>query len=47
MTEYINRVRQVKADLKTVKYDMTDDMLATALLYGLPTNFRDFREKYD
>lgn len=26
---------------------MTDDMLATALLYGLPPNFRDFKEKYD
>jgi gag-polypeptide of LTR copia-type len=47
MTEYTNRVRQVKADLKTVKYDMTDDMLATALLHGLPPNFRDFKEKYD
>jgi gag-polypeptide of LTR copia-type/GAG-pre-integrase domain len=47
MTEYTNRVRQIKADLKTVKYDMTDDMLATALLHGLPLNFRDFKEKYD
>ncbi|KGQ02249.1 Retrovirus-related Pol polyprotein from transposon TNT 1-94 [Beauveria bassiana D1-5] len=28
MTEYTNRIRQIKADLKTVKYDMTDDMLA-------------------
>ena len=47
MTEYTNKVRQVKADLKTVKYDMTDDMLATALLHGLPSDFRDFKEKYD
>jgi hypothetical protein len=47
MTEYTNRVRQIKADLKTVKYDMTDDMLATALLHGLPSKFRDFKEKYD
>jgi hypothetical protein len=47
MTEYTNKVRQLKADLKTVKYDMTDDMLATALLHGLPPNFRDFKEKYD
>jgi len=47
MTEYTNKVRQLKADLKTVKYCMTDDMLATALLYGLPPNFRDFKEKYD
>ncbi|KFY25558.1 hypothetical protein V493_04586 [Pseudogymnoascus sp. VKM F-4281 (FW-2241)] len=47
MTEYTNGVRQIKADLKTVKYDMTDDMLATALLHGLPPNFRDFKEKYD
>ena len=47
MTEYTNKVRQIKADLKTVKYDMTDDMLATALLHGLPPNFRDFKEKYD
>ncbi|GJN66062.1 hypothetical protein PLICBS_000078 [Purpureocillium lilacinum] len=47
MTEYTNRVRQIKADLKTVKYDMTDDMLATALLHGLPSNFRDFKERYD
>jgi hypothetical protein len=27
MTEYTNKVRQIKADLKTVEYDMTDDML--------------------
>jgi hypothetical protein len=47
MTEYTNKVRQIKADLKTVKYNMTDDMLATALLHGLPPNFRDFKEKYD
>ena len=47
MTEYTNKVRQIKADLKTVKYDMTDDMLATALLHGLPPNFRDSKEKYD
>jgi len=47
MTEYTNRVRQIKADLKTVQYHMTDDMLATALLHGLPSNFRDFKEKYD
>lgn len=47
MTEYTNKIRQVKADLKTVKYDMTDDMLATALLHGLLSNFRDFKEKYD
>ena len=47
ITEYTNRVRQIKADLKTVKYDLTDDMLATALLHGLPPNFRDFKEKYD
>jgi gag-polypeptide of LTR copia-type len=47
MTEYTNRVRQIKADLKTVKYDMTDDMLATTLLHGLPSNFRDFKEKYN
>jgi hypothetical protein len=47
MTEYTNKVRQIKADLKTVKYDTTDDMLATALLHGLPPNFCDFKEKYD
>lgn len=47
MTEYTNKVRQIKADLKTVKYDMTDDMFATALLYGLPSNFRNFMENYD
>jgi hypothetical protein len=47
MTEYTNRVRQIKADLKTVKYDMTDDMLATALLHGLPPHFRVFKENYD
>jgi len=47
MTEYTNKLRQIKADLKTVKYYMTDDMLATALLHGLPSNFRDFKEKYD
>ena len=47
MTEYTNKVRQIKADLKTVKYDMTNDMFATALLYGLTPNFRDFKEKYD
>jgi hypothetical protein len=47
MTKYTNKVQQIKADLKTVKYNMTDDMLATALLHGLPSNFRDFKEKYD
>jgi hypothetical protein len=47
MTEYTNQVRQTKADLKTVKYDMTDDMFATALLHGLPSNYRGFKEKYD
>lgn len=47
MTEYTNKVRQIKADLKTAKYDMTDDMLATALLHGLPPNFNEFKEKYD
>jgi hypothetical protein len=45
--EYTNKVRQIKADLKTVKYDMTDDMFATALLHGLPSNYRGFKEKYD
>ena len=47
MTEYTNKVRQIKADLKTVAYDMTDDMFATALLHGLPPNFRVFKENYD
>lgn len=47
MTENTNKLRQIKADLKTVKHYMTDDMLATALLHGLPSNFRDFKEKYD
>ena len=32
MTEYTSRVRQIKADLKTVEYVMTNDMLAIALL---------------
>ncbi|KAJ5742399.1 uncharacterized protein N7511_008477 [Penicillium nucicola] len=45
VTDYTNRVRQIKADLKTVKYDMTDDMFATALLHGLPPNYRSFKEK--
>ena len=47
VTEYTNKVRQIKADLKTVRYDMTDDMFATALLHGLPPNYRGFKEKYD
>ena len=47
MTEYTNKVRQIKADLKTVAYDMTDDMFATALLHGLPSSFRTFKENYD
>jgi hypothetical protein len=47
MTEYTNKLRQIKADLKMVKYDMTDDMLATALLHGLPSSYQDFKEKYD
>ncbi|KAJ6033764.1 hypothetical protein N7444_011535 [Penicillium canescens] len=47
VTDYTNQVRQVKADLKTVKYDMTDDMFATALLHGLPPSYRGFKEKYD
>ncbi|KGO69328.1 Integrase, catalytic core [Penicillium italicum] len=47
VTDYTNQVRQIKADLKTVKYDMTDDMFATALLHGLPPSYRSFKEKYD
>ncbi|KAJ5109551.1 hypothetical protein N7532_002196 [Penicillium argentinense] len=47
VTDYTNKVHQVKADLKTVKYDMTDDMFATALLHGLPPSYRAFKEKYD
>ncbi|KAJ5749394.1 hypothetical protein N7533_006422 [Penicillium manginii] len=47
VTDYTNQVRQIKADLKTVKYDMTDDMFATALLHGLPPSYRGFKEKYD
>ncbi|KAI3129614.1 hypothetical protein CBS147330_5244 [Penicillium roqueforti] len=47
VTDYTNQIRQIKADLKTVKYDMTDDMFATALLHGLPPNYRSFKEKYD
>ncbi|KAG9196947.1 hypothetical protein G6514_002749 [Epicoccum nigrum] len=47
VTAYTNQVRQIKADLKTVKYDMTDDMFATAILYSLPSNFSDFKEKYN
>lgn len=47
MSDYTNKVRQVKADLKTVKHDMTDDMFATALLHGLPPSYRTFKEKYD
>ncbi|KAJ8610778.1 hypothetical protein MRB53_038329 [Persea americana] len=47
MTEYTNNVRRIKADLKAVKYDMTDDMFSTALLHGLPPKFRDFKGKYD
>ena len=47
MIEYTNRVYQIKADFKTVKYDMTDDIFATILFYSFPLNFRDFKEKYD
>ncbi|KAJ5460957.1 uncharacterized protein N7458_002509 [Penicillium daleae] len=47
VTDYTNKVRQVKADLKTVKYNMTDDMFATALLHGLPPSYRTFKDKYD
>jgi hypothetical protein len=47
MTEYTNGVRQIKADLKTVNYNITDDMLTIALLYSLLPNFRDFKEKYN
>ncbi|KAI3114590.1 hypothetical protein CBS147330_9788 [Penicillium roqueforti] len=45
VTDYTNQIRQIKADLKTVKYDMTDDMFATALLHSLPPNYRSFKEK--
>ncbi|KAJ5474101.1 hypothetical protein N7475_003667 [Penicillium sp. IBT 31633x] len=45
VTDYTNQVRQIKADLKTVKYDVTDDMFATALLHGLPPSYRSFKEK--
>ncbi|KAH7063248.1 hypothetical protein B0J12DRAFT_694163 [Macrophomina phaseolina] len=46
MTEYTNGVRQIKANLKTVQYNITDDMLATALLHGLLSSFRSFKN-YD
>lgn len=47
VTAYTNQVRQIKADLKTVKYDMTDDMFATAILYSLLPSYCDFKERYD
>ncbi|KAJ9481657.1 hypothetical protein VN97_g11812 [Penicillium thymicola] len=43
VTKYTNKLRQIKADLKTVKYDMTDDMFVTALLHGLPPSYRGFK----
>jgi hypothetical protein len=46
VTEYTSKVRQIKADLKTVKYEMTDDMFATALLHGLSPNYRGLKGKY-
>lgn len=47
MTEYVNKLRQLKADLKIVKYIMTDDMFASTLLHGLPIYYRNFKEQYD
>ncbi|KAJ5704349.1 hypothetical protein N7536_000038 [Penicillium majusculum] len=47
VTYYIYQVHQIRADLRTVKYDMTDDMFATAVLHGLPPRYRSFKEKYD
>lgn len=47
VTKYINKLRQIKADLKNVKYDMTDDIFATALLHGLPPLYCGFKEKWD
>jgi gag-polypeptide of LTR copia-type len=47
MTEYINKLRQLKADLKAAEYDIIDDMFASSLLHGLPNFYRVFKEQYD
>lgn len=47
VTGYLNKLRQLKVDLKASKYVMTDDMFASVVLHGLPPNYRYFKEQYD
>ena len=47
VTEYLNKLRQLRVDLKASDYVMTDDMFTSILLHGLPPNYRNFKEQYD
>jgi hypothetical protein len=47
VTEYLNKLRQLKIDLKATEYLMTDDIFTSILLRGLPSNYRNFKEQYD
>jgi hypothetical protein len=47
VTEYLNKLRLLKVDLKASEYVMTDDMFTSILLHGLPPNYRNFKEQYD
>ena len=47
VTEYLNKLRQLKVDLKASKYVTTDDMFTSILLHGLPPNYHNFKEQYD
>jgi hypothetical protein len=47
MTEYVNKHRQLKADLKKAKHTCTDSQFVTNVLYGLPDNYRETSRQYD
>jgi hypothetical protein len=47
MTEYVNKHRQLKADLKKAKHTCTDSQFVTNVLHGLPDNYRNFKSQYD
>ena len=46
-TEFLNKLRQLKVDLKASGYVMTDDMFVSVLLQGLPSTYGAFKDKYE
>lgn len=44
---YVNRVFEVREDLKDYKKELPDEEVAEYLLAGLPHSYKSFKEKYD